>query len=106
VRVEENMSVFVNISRYDKGKFVMITEAELKAAVKKLPGYGIIRDTESGAVGVTLPQMEMIAELEDTGILSCPYDLAPNGEKLIKVLKKLAAKIPGAVVEDEDENPC
>jgi hypothetical protein len=98
------MSVFVNISKYDKGKFVKITEADIKAAVKNLPGYRIVRDKESDAVAVVMPQTPMFAELEATGVLLCQYDRAPDGDKLIKALQKLAAKIPGAVVEDEDEN--
>jgi hypothetical protein len=100
------MSVFVNISRYEEGEFVPMTEADVKAAVKKLPGYRIVRDKESKAIAVVMPQTPIAAELEDTGILWCQFDCAPNGDKLIKALKKLAAKIPGAVVEDEDENPC
>src|SRR5262245_53615612 len=103
---EANMSVFVNISRYDNGKFVKITEADVKGAVKKLPGYRIVRDKEIEGVCVSMPQTPIVAELVDTGVLLCPYDRAPNGDKLIKALKKLAAKIPDAIVEDEDENPC
>ena len=100
------MSVFVNVSRYLDGEFAPISEADVQAAVKKLPGYRIIRDKESDAIAVIMPQTPIAAELEDTGILSCPYDRTPNGDNLIIALKKLAAKIPGAVVEDEDENPC
>src|SRR6185503_11952951 len=98
------MSVFVNIARYEKKRFVKITEGDLKAAVKKLSAFGIVRDDESEAIGVSLPKIDMIAELESTGILSCQYDRAPDGKKLLAVLKKLAATIPGAVVEDEDGN--
>jgi hypothetical protein len=100
------MSVFVNVVRYDKRKFAPITEADLKVAVKKLPGFGIVRDEESDAIGVNLPKTGMIAELETTGVLSCQYERAPNGNKLLAALNKLAAKLPGAVVEDEDGNIC
>src|SRR5215208_7164808 len=100
------MSVFVNVVRYDKGNFEPITEADLKAAVKKLSGFGLGRDKEIGAVGVSLPRMDMIAELETTGVLSCQFDRGPDGNKLLAALNKLAAKIPGAVVADEDGNVC
>jgi hypothetical protein len=100
------MSVFVNIVRYDKGKFVKITAADLKAAVKKLPGFDLVQDPEVDAVGVSLPNTGMFAELGSAGALSCQYDRAPDGKQLLAALQKLAAKIPGAVVEDEEGNAC
>jgi hypothetical protein len=100
------MSVFVNIVRYEKRKFAPITEADVKAAVKKLPGFKIVHDDESDAIAVSLPKTGMFAELESTGVLSCQYNRAPDGKQLLAALNKLAAKISGAVVEDEEGNVC
>jgi hypothetical protein len=100
------MSVFVNIVRYDKGKAEKISVAHLKAAVKKLPGFDIVFDRETGAVGVSLPKLGMFAELGSAGALFCPYDRAPDGTQLLAAMHILAAKIPGAVVEDEEGNAC
>ena len=46
----------MNVLRYKKTKFEAITEADLKTAVKAMPGFEIVRDKEFGAVGVRMPK--------------------------------------------------
>src|SRR5262245_11682396 len=100
------MSVFVDIVRYDEdgpdgGNMEPITKADLQAAVKKLPGYQL--HSEDDLLAVELGKLQAFAELEE-GVLSCRYDMVEDGKALLKALWKLATKIPGAVVEDEEGN--
>jgi hypothetical protein len=103
------MSVFVNIVRYEdtgkrRRKFVPITEADLKAAVKQIPRYKVVTE-EEGSV-VEMGSKNLFVELESSGILSSRISERTDIDRLVEAMKKLASKIPGAVVENEDGSAC
>jgi hypothetical protein len=103
------MSVFVNVVKYDdqtgkRRKFAKITKADLNAAVKQIPRFKVVTE-EEGTV-VEMGNKSLFVELESTGILSSRISENTDIDDLLERLKKLASKIPGAVVEDEEGNEC
>jgi hypothetical protein len=102
------MSVFLHIVRYQglgrRRKPVDITEDDLEAAVKQIPRFKVVK--EHGQIAVQMGRSDVFAELEDAGFLSSQifFD-ETDTDQLLDALKKLAGKIPGAVVETEGGKP-
>jgi hypothetical protein len=76
----------------------------LNAAVKQIPRYKVVTE-EEGTV-VELGSKYLFVELEPSGILSSRISENTDIDDLLERLNKLAMKIPGAVVEDEEGNEC
>ena len=98
------MSVFLHIVRYQRSsrrrKPVDITEDDLEAAVKQIPRFKVVK--EHGQIAVQMGRRNLFAVLEDAGFLSSQifFD-ETDTDRLLDALKKLAGKIPGAVLETE-----
>jgi hypothetical protein len=103
---EQSMSTFVDIVRYDEngpdgGAVIPLERNEIEAAIRQLPTYKSVDDEEGWAV--KLSGTGLFAVLDDeSGILSCQLEDSSDADMVLEALRKLASKIPGAVVQDEE----
>ncbi|TWT36889.1 hypothetical protein KOR34_18340 [Posidoniimonas corsicana] len=97
------MSTFVHVTRYSeaapqRGEVRNIGRRDIESAVASLPGYKLIE--QDGDLIITLPGTQA-ALIKEGPSLSCRIDPQTSVDELLSRLRVLAAKIPGAVVEDE-----
>jgi len=102
------MSVFLDIVRYERSgkrkRTVDITKADLEDAAKQIPRFKVVH--AHGQTAVQMGRGNLFAVLEE-GILSSQIFFDETDvDQLLGALKKLAGKIPGAVVETEDGQEC
>ncbi len=99
------MSAFIGIKCYDQngragGNIHRLWRTDLEQAVRLKPNFVLVN--EYGTWGIKLPGLDVIAELQGGGTLSCQLDNQTDIDHVIEQLRALALALPNAVIEDEE----